>query len=371
MEIGSFFELNPKLIDTVNKSADKDLGLKEVKKYKKQNYVYTASGREAISLVLKSIEAENSSVRKKCLLPAYMCDTVFFPFVQNGWELFFYHIDISLRADKHEIIDLIEKVSPTVFFIHAYFGADTWKELRPLLNEYRKKGIIIVEDVTQSYYCPGIGMESDYIVGSLRKWYSVPDGGFAASDMPLHREFIENNSYFAEQKMEAMTQKWKYLHITNCNDKEEFLLLHRKMENYLDEMQEVTCISDISAGLLAGLDEEIHYRRRLANYNILNQGFKNRKKVRAVFSETVNDAASLYFPVYADKQEEMQEFFRQRDIYLPVLWPIGKENMHSLGDAEQYIFNHILAVPMDHRYGDLEMQRIVDVLNEYEGSVGR
>ena len=82
-------------------------------------------------------------------------------------------------------------------------------------------------------------------------------------------------------------------------------------------------------------------------------------------------AAPLYLPVYADRRDELQAFLTKRDIYAPVLWPIGKENVNFLTNDEKYIFEHILALPIDQRYGIAEMVYIAEALEEYTSRDGR
>ena len=402
MEIGSIFEINPNWIREADKQ-NLSLCLKEVEKYDKKNTFFTASGREAISLALKSIEKNNPSIQKTALLPAYMCDTVFFPFNQNGWKICFYHIGMDMCADGGELCRLIEEVKPSLFLIHAYYGVDTWKELRKVLHEYQKSGLILMEDMTQSYYLKDVDKEIDYMVGSLRKWYSIPDGGFVTTNEVLCTEVVEKDSYFVNQRVKMLTSKWDYLWKKRKldeknkllettavkksmdtskrymasedivfsekdlqNQKSEYLALNHKMEEYLDETLKVTDLSDVSRDMLQNFDEEEHYRIRNANYRILYEGFQNRKSVKNVFDDLDFEAAPLYLPVYAKDREALQEYFRRYDIYVPVLWPIGKENEGILNEEEQYIFSHILAVPMDHRYGETEMRKIIRVLDEYE-----
>ena len=92
MEIGSIYEINPATVAVAEESQTPLFSLKETEKYGKKNVSFTASGRAAIALALKSY-AQNraggnkTEAGKKCLLPAYMCDTVFFPFQWEGWEI--------------------------------------------------------------------------------------------------------------------------------------------------------------------------------------------------------------------------------------------------------------------------------------------
>lgn len=249
MEIGSIYEINPATVAVAEESQTPLFSLKETEKYGKKNVSFTASGRAAIALALKSY-AQNraggnkTEAGKKCLLPAYMCDTVFFPFQWEGWEIQFYHINKNLEADTGQLCRLMEQQRPDLLFIHPYYGVDTWKPMRSLLKEWRAQGICIMEDVTQSYYLQSAGREADYVVGSLRKWYSVPDGGFVASNELLALDCLVQEKEFTKKRLELLTEKWEYLYGSKSQEekkamKEEFLKKNREMEAWLDDHREI------------------------------------------------------------------------------------------------------------------------------------
>lgn len=388
MEIGSIYEMNPNCIEKLNSNQRESLCLKEVDKYGRENTAYTASAREAISLALISMEREYPSVTKKCLMPGYMCDTVFIPFVKAGWELCFYHIDKNMKADREELETLIRDEQPELLFIHDYYGMDTWEELRPLLLQYQQQGLLIMEDVTQAYYL-NVCTEADYVIGSLRKWYAVPDGGFVTTNHTISREVIVKDDSFAMERFGMLSKKWNYLtEIQDSNgtddarreqlrnQKEEYLAHNRELEKRLDHYEQITGISALSQRLLAEIEEENSKKRRNENYCILQEGLKNKKSLTPVMEnyeekalKNVYDAAPLYFPVYMKNREKMQEYLCRQDIYVPVLWPVGKENANFLSNDEEYIFSHIAAIPMDQRYGKEEMEHILEVIDEYESSL--
>ena len=394
MEIGSVYEINPTAVSVADHEPVKELQLDGVLKYGKQNIAYTASGRDAIALALYSLEQEMPDVSKKCLMPVYMCDTVFIPFLQRGWELIFYHIGKDMRADGEEIRTFIEEERPGMLFIHGYYGVDTWDELRADLANYQEKGLLVMEDMTQSYYmCPnsedrkkGI-FQSDYIVGSLRKWYAVPDGGFIATNRTLYREDMAYNDDFVKRRLQMLTQKWEYLNEMQNRKgydsrekqrwvetvlprlvkmKEEYLAENRRLEEELDHFTGVRRISSISANLLLMVDEKECEERRKENLRILYEGLSGRKTIIPVFGEYTEEAAPLYMPVYMQDRDALQKFLREHDIYVPVLWLVGKENAECLSEDEEYIFSHVAAIPMDQRYEEKEMKRIIDVIEEYE-----
>lgn len=438
MEIGSIYEINPLLMKNYDcgSGGKMPVPLEEPKKYGKKYCCYTASGREAIALALKSLERDKPNIPKKCLLPAYMCDTVFFPFEHAGWELSFYHIHKNLEADEQDLCALIERVKPGLLFIHPYYGVDTCKNLRPQLADWKKQGICIMEDVTQSYYLEKAGAEADYIIGSLRKWYPVPDGGFVLSDRKLPSGCFSEAEVEAETEVEMETeteiavetevetetetkvetevetetetkteteveaeteagnsvterlallmQKWEYLYKEGTPSekqaiKADFLKKNRLLEKQLDAYKGIRKLSDETAFLLQGVKEEEAKLRRIQNYHFLYENLKGKTSFvpilnpfgsgaqkRDANAKLQNTFAPLYFAVYAKERDDLQQFLGAHDIYAPVLWPIGKENEPFLSKEEQFIFSHMLAIPMDQRYGQKEMQRIVEVMNEYE-----
>jgi len=381
VEIGSVYEINPQSITDVCGEKTATINLFEVNKYGKANAAFTASGREAIALALYSIEKEYPDICKKGFMPAYMCDTVFIPFVQRGWELQFYHIGKDMKADISELEELLATEQSGVFFLHAYYGVDTWKELRPLLYKCQKQGLLLMEDVTQSYYLD-IDARADYIVGSLRKWYAIPDGGFVVTNHKLHADAVEIDEVLPMERLHMQIKKWNYLRAINENAldenrkqelhtvKQEYLTANRMLEDRLDRFTKITDISKVSKELLKNGNEEVCKHRRNENCHILLEGLKNRKTVFSILEESIENASPLYFPVYMTQRDELQQYLREQDIYVPVLWPVGKENEACLSEEEQYIYAHIAAIPMDQRYGKEDMQRIVSVISEYEEKYG-
>lgn len=371
MEIGSFFELNPAVVREDGEAA---LSLAQVDKYKKAHCCFTASGREAIALALVSLEKAHPELRKCCLMPAYMCDSVFLPFVQRGWELVFYTVDRGLLSYGEELFRLALEHDPGLIFIHPYYGTDTCREMRIHLKALRKSGIFVMEDVTQSYYLEGAGKEADFVVGSLRKWYAVPDGGFVAADMPLEEDVLEPGEDYARQRLSVMAEKWSYLqdklsvHGSEGErqaGKEAYLNRNRAMEAALDDYCGIRRISRLSRLLLLETDEAAAAQKRADNYEYLYEKTSGMRRLRPILSRQGGEAP-LYFPIYVKEREKLQSFLRERDIYAPVLWPLGEENRDALMGDEEYIYRQMLALPIDQRYGIEEMEQIGRALSDYE-----
>lgn len=373
MEIGSIFEIDPaKAEKTGNVAA---LHLAQADKYGKAHCCFTASGREAIELALISLEREKPDIKKCCLMPGYMCDSVFLPFRHRGWELFFYSVDRDLLSYGEELFRLALEHDPGLILIHPYYGTDTCRELRVHLRALRKSGIYVMEDVTQAYYLKEAGKDADFVVGSLRKWYAIPDGGFVATDLPLAEDVLEEGEAYAQERLTPLTEKWKYLHdeafvLMAEEERQErkmtFLKKNRALEEALDHCCGIRQMSRLSRLILAETDEAAAAAKRAENYHYLYEKVIERKGIRPILPKQ-DGKAPLYFPVYAREREELQRFLRERDIYAPVLWPLGEENRNALMGDEDYIYRHMLALPIDQRYGLAEMERIGEVLAQFEG----
>lgn len=378
MEIGSIYEIAPDSLKEYSADSRQNFGLTglgEIKKYHKKYCAYTASGREAIALALRSLTKLRPDLTKVCLLPAYMCDTVFPPFEREGFEIHFYHVNKELEVNEHELRALIEQINPGLLFIHPYYGVDTWRSMRPLLAKWKAQGVCIMEDVTQSYYLEGVGAEADYVVGSLRKWYPVPDGGFVVSDEELTWETIEDDQEFAKTRLKMLMDKWEYLY-GNADvkkkklDKAAYLKQNLELEEQLDQYSGIRNISNDTAFILERTDEEDAKRRRSDNYGYLYDRLKNKTQFKPIITCSSKEAAPLYFAIYAEKRDDLKSFLVAHEIYAPILWPIGKENGPHLTAEEKYIYEHMLALPIDQRYGREEMQRIIEVMEEYESQPG-
>ncbi len=371
MEIGSLYEINPASVKKGQSLCSDDLSLQEVHKYGKSHTSFTASGREAVALALKSIEKFHPEVAKRCLMPAYMCDSVFFPFQRAGWELSFYHIDRQMKADPEELQERILESAPGVLFIHNYYGQDTWKTLRPFLKKLQNQGIMLMEDMTQAYYLREEEYCADYIVGSLRKWFYIPDGGFLTTNQNICQEEIAEKTDFASDRLELQIQKWNCLYGNEEIEKKEksrvdYLKKNRETEEWLDHFPGISALSDFASRILIEENEEKARQQRNQNYSVLSQGICGLSTITALWKESESVEAPLYFPIYADDRKELQSFLGSRGIYAPVLWPIGIENQDFLGEEERYIYEHLLALPLDQRYGVEQMEQILWSLKEYD-----
>ena len=122
-------------------------------------------------------------------------------------------------------------------------------------------------------------------------------------------------------------------------------------------------MSSFSCGMLNKESVKDGQKARFANYRFLLDNIKV-KDERMVFCDNMAEVttAPLYFMLYAKNRSELQCKLADQHIYAPVLWPVVYEEV-LVNDTIKYIYNHILAIPIDQRYDEGDMKKVVEFLN--------
>lgn len=323
------------------------------------DYIWTYSGRQAISFVLDTLLSENESFDKVALLPPYTCHTVFNPFYNYGFDVYSYEIDEHFISTKEMILKRAKEVKPGVVLLQRYFGFDTIKEAVSLTEELKDLGIIVIEDTTQAIFSKLDILPADYHVASVRKYFGTPDGGFVVSHRgKLSRDkFISNDERRNELVLEASSLKNKYMSDMS-GDKKEFLMRFGEAEEMLDEDNNFRYISDTSLKIQSSNDNESIAQRRRENYRLLYSLLKDVKGMRIVLPEPDDDEAPLYMPIYVDDDRlKLQAHLRNASIYAPVVWPRPERCPEYLGEVGDDFYNHIICLLVDQRYDEGDIKR--------------
>lgn len=355
-EIGSIFEIDRKQLKSDSRPAGWEIDSFHKKGY--QECCMVSSGRDALTLALRQIGQDRGGKRLRCLLPMYTCDTVIAPFEQSGVQIMYYSVDRRMRPDVALFERQLEMDRPDVVVVHAHYGVDTLAAVRPLLQRFQQRGGLVIEDLTQCIFMP-LDYTADYYVLSLRKWLGIPDGGMAVSKRRFTGAVAQERVDFTEQKMQAMTAKYDYLMRAERSepgaaaDKQAFLSKHRAAEGLLDRDTGVYRMSEKAMRLLRQADMVQVKQRRAANAAYLSRILKNCPGIVCPLTYTGAEAP-LYFPVYVENREKVQQYLSAQDIYAPVLWPVPAQ-IGSLEKQTDYIYRQMLAIPCDQRYGREEM----------------
>lgn len=355
-EIGSNFWITPEDIESPTKS----LFSPAVFNCDGSDYAWLSTGRSAIRLAIETIESRNSKVRKTVCLPGFTCDTVYEPFMQSGYEIVSLPCDRHLRFDKDTFFNIIDKTNPGIILLHKYFGFDSLELDEGDISKLHEKGIIIIEDCTQSLYSDIPRIDADYYIASIRKWCGVPDGAFCVcKEGSLIEKPIDSDVELEKLKTEASISKYEYI-VNGMGDKQTFLNQYRVAEALLDSRLEFFKISPLSAKIQSKLDIESLKSKRRSNYESLLKGLKGIVGITPIFGELAREVP-LYFPVLCEDRNRIQRTLAESNIFAPIVWP-KQDDCPPINEEMQYIYDHILCIPIDQRYSNDDMNRINEIL---------
>ena len=352
-EVGSIFPINSESINFARSEKAEFVG----------NRIFYSLCREALFDIALSHNDSNKTV----LIPAYTCQTVITPFKEAGWKCEFYSINKNLRIDVQNLTEVSAKHLPALIVVHPYFGMDLNTEEELVLKELNALGIKIVLDLTQCIFSTCRYPFVSYTVGSYRKWFPIPDGGFLEcnSNEKTILQPEEENLDFSERELAAMYLRNQYFGNGEQITKEISIRLSKAADHIAESDITPHKMSLIAYNMLIKEDFETNQHRRFDNYSFLFKNVRESKMVEKVCKNLQEvTTAPLYFTIFVKDRSVLQRQLAEDAIYAPVIWPV-EDDAVLINEDVKYIYDHLLAIPCDQRYDEKDMQRAVDIINKY------
>ncbi len=329
---------------------------------------FFSSGRAAI---LAMIQLSNAA-GKKVALPYFTCHSVIEPFDRAGCELVFYPVNPKLRLDEMTMIEFCSKEQPFLLLYHDYFGnvqEEIWKELWVAFQDQ----ILFVNDQTHSFF----GVNESYAhfsLMSMRKWGAISEGGMLRVPSKMSFGFDYANRLASDVRLECYVQaselKLEYLNNDQSKEKELFRKLFYQSESFFDQEQEVYPMHPTALTAWRQLLDADFRQRRKRNSLILSDAWSVEWNI---WGEPIFDASStavpLYFPILLKVERKLfQIFLAERNVYAPIIWP--KSSLISI-KGDDVLYNQLICLPIDQRYGESDMNRLVCILDEFHNQLDR
>ncbi len=351
-DIGSIFPLCADDMSSIDKKSHGETS--------QENRINFSLCREAIYSVAEIYKY----TRKIVLIPAYTCQTVIDPFVQQGWKCFFYNITENLRIDAQDLLQKYRSIQPTLIVVHPFHGMELNNSELDTLKAIKEDGCVLMEDITQCIYSNIRPSIFDYFTGSYRKWFKVPDGGFVETkELDNIIVPLSENCDFVSKQVDAMYLRGLYFKTGDEIVKAISIKLNKEAVMSISHTIECHKMSDLSINIMDNEDIntsiEIRFKNYKRLYDRISQTLDLKFACRSIDEVTT---APLYFPIYLNNRTEIQKKLALQHIYAPVLWPVQTEDV-LINDNIRYIYSHILMLPIDQRYNETDMDRIVSVLN--------
>ena len=272
---------------------------------------------------------------KKVYIPYYTCDSIVEPIEKLDILYEFYHIDKSYR-----IVDDIRLAADEALLYTNYWGLqNTYCE--GLAGKYGKQLIL---DYTQAFYSKPInGIDTLY---SCRKYFGVPDGGYLYTDVKADFQIDQDESY---ARMASLVKR------IDLSPEGGYADFHETEEAF--SHASICKMSRLTKRLMQSIDYEQVAQRRLDNYNALREKLGGRG---LVYGEV-----PMVFPYFSEKGQELRKHLIANKIFVAKYWP-NVDEWAEEDSVETWMANYILPLPIDQRYDEEDMNRIINIIRDYE-----
>lgn len=319
MEIGGYFslELNPQ------------------EHYLHEDGVFVNSGRHALEYVLRTIH------RIDCLyIPSYTCRVVKIPLEKLGIKYKRYEIDKDFHIS--EIVDLGED---DYILYTNYFGImDSY--VLELSKMYGSK--LLVDNAQAMYAKPIKGVRTVY---SPRKFIGVADGGIAYSPTDLYYEITETD--ISVERTQYLLSRYDYSSAIGYAASKE--------SNKTIEGTDLKWMSNLTKTIYKSADFEMIKRKRRDNFNYLHEKLCN---VNGFTIPSLDSfVCPMIYPFYTKDEGLIQKLIKD-GIFIAVYWPYVIQTCSQESVAVD-LAKHIVALPIDQRYGSHEMEYIVEHIQKH------
>lgn len=289
------------------------------------------TGRNCLEYILRARKYS------KVYIPYYTCEVILEPFQKIGVEYEFYHVDINL-----EIRDEIKlNVGEAVLYTN-YFGL----KQRYIEQLAERVGTRLIIDNTQAFYAKRLeGIDTFY---TCRKFFGVADGAYLYTDKQLEEEFEKDESY------NRMGHLLKRIDLSAEEGYADF----RTVDDSLDN-QPIRRMSNLTQRIMQSIDYQAVAKKRRDNYMTLHKALSEKNNLESYLDD---DAVPMVYP-FLSPLNGLRDKLVEHKVYVARYWPNVLE-WTTKDDIEYILASQMLPLPVDQRYGERELKKIIENIND-------
>lgn len=289
------------------------------------------TGRNALLYILKARGV------KKLYIPAFLCDTVSALCLREGYPFEEYAVgeDFLPRFDR-------TLGDGEWLYIVNYYGQLS----NDCIAAYKAKYDRVIADYVQAFFqAPAPGVDTVY---SCRKFFGVPDGGYAATDAQW------------EGALPTDSSKDRMTHVLGrCEESGSayYATFQENEETYYD--LPLAKMSPLTQNLLRAVDYAAVCDARTRNFEQLHRALGEQNRL-ALHLPT----GAYAYPFYCENAVAVRRALAAQHIYVPTLWPTLSANATP---TERDYAQNILPLPCDQRYDAEDMDAMLTILKKTMG----
>lgn len=265
----------------------------------------------------------------KLYIPYLLCDSVSLVCDREEISYGYYHTDENFQP----IFDRELKDNEYLYVVNLY-GQLSNERISELKRQYKR---IIADYIHAFFQKPVDGIDTIY---SCRKFFGVPDGAYLFTDCLLKENLSLDNSDERTSHIYGRIKDGATAHYA------EF-----KANDASFKQLPLMRMSDLTHKMLSEIDYECVRTIREKNYTFLHQQLGSMNTLTLRLPE-----GPYAYPFYCKNGMEVKKKLAEKNIYVATLWP----NVLELdGTIEKEYAENILPLPCDQRYGNKEMNVIL------------
>lgn len=287
------------------------------------------SGKNCLEYILRARKYH------KVYIPYYTCGIVVSPFEKLGITYEFYHIDSQFEIAE----DILLRKGEALLYTN-YFGLKQ-RYIEDLVEKYERNLIV---DNTQAFYADHI-LEIDTFY-TCRKFFGVPDGAYLYCDIELEEEIEQDHSF------ERMAHLLKRIDLSA----EEGFADFKRTDHDLGQ-QPMRMMSNLTRRIMQSIDYDAAAKQRRANFLFLHEGLGKSNNIHLPLDY---DTVPMVYPFWTS-DKDLRKTLIDNKIFVARYWPNVLE-WTKPNDVDYKLANRLLPLPIDQRYGEEEMNRILKVI---------
>jgi len=302
-EIGGYFELE----------------LNDFESVFHDSAVAVNSGRNALQYILRVNQEYD-----KTWVPYYTCDVILQPIKKINYKFEFYSLTENLIPD-------IKSFAANDLLIYVnYFGI-----MNHSLNFIKKKFKNVIIDNSQAFYSKPLRSIGSFY--SPRKFFGLPDGGFAYTTDKNKIKFGQDNSL---NRIDHLTKRLQDGAKSGYN---KFKLNDAKLNSL-----PLKRMSMFTNRLMRNINFEEIRKRRNENFNFIHNQLKKINELSPIINnEKIN--APMAYPFLKKSNDKLRLKLIKNKIFVATYWPNVLEWTKE-DSWENYLTENLIPLPIDQRY---------------------
>jgi len=296
-----------------------------------ENGMALNSGRNCLKYILGARKYSHVYV------PFYTCDAILEPLKELNVRYEFYSINESMELIK------LPKINEDGALLYInYFGLKS-----NYIKKLAKSVPNLIVDAAQAFYMkPVRGIDTFY---SPRKFFGVPGGGYVYTEKILPNDIPEDLSINRFSHLLLRVEQGAE------GGYEDFVQNEKSFSR-----KPVRKMSKLTNLLMHSIDYKFSLKKRNENFRYLHEHLKGENEIKWIEPDSLK--GPMVYPFFSNKNGLREKLIENR-VYIATYWP----NLFDLTEKKSFefrLYENLLPLPIDQRYGKEEMDFIIEKVLE-------